>query len=183
MPARAASNSAPARREKPPRRLDATSLQARRDGAKMRLTMRVSRFFDPSRAVLFAAALGTFALVFSVTPQARAQESGKRDYLQHCAPCHGADGKGKGERLYIIPQIKPTDLTQLSKRNGGKFPFDAVAQTIDGRRTIPSHKRFDMPFWGVKLQQSGKEFTPESEARVKRRITDIVRYVESLQEK
>jgi hypothetical protein len=54
---------------------------------------------------------------------------------------------------------------------------------IDGRDTLPSHKRFDMPFWGVRMQEQGNAFTPESEATVKRRLSDIVSYVESIQEK
>jgi hypothetical protein len=80
-----------------------------------------------------------------------------------------------------IPGIKPPDLTLLSKRNGGQFPFQEVEDTIDGRKGIPSHKRFDMPFWGVNLQAPGQEFTPASEAKVKARIQSIVQYIKSIQ--
>ncbi len=111
------------------------------------------------------------------------QDAGKRDYTDECAQCHGADGKGKGSLLYVVPGIKPPDLTVLSKRHGGVFPFQEVEDTIDGRKGIPSHERFDMPFWGVRLQQEGKEFTPASDAQVKARIDAVVKYVESLQQK
>jgi hypothetical protein len=40
-----------------------------------------------------------------------------------------------------------------------------------------------MPFWGTTLQQQGKEFTPESEAKVKARISNMVSYIKSIQEK
>jgi hypothetical protein len=71
----------------------------------------------------------------------------------------------------------------LRKKNRGVFPFDKVESSIDGRSRVPSHGRFDMPFWGVNFQTQGKEFTPEGEAEAKRRIDGITRYVESLQEK
>jgi mono/diheme cytochrome c family protein len=113
----------------------------------------------------------------------RADTTGKQDFEQNCATCHGKNGKGHGEALYVIPGIKPTDLTQLTKNNGGVFPADRVYQSIDGRAGIPAHSRIDMPFWGTTLQEGGKEFTPESEARVKTRILNMVGYIKSIQEK
>jgi hypothetical protein len=77
----------------------------------------------------------------------------------------------------------PPDFTQLTKNNGGKFPFDDVVDTIDGRKDIPSQGRIQMPFLGTTLQKPGQEFTPESNADVKRRIDAMARYVESLQQK
>jgi mono/diheme cytochrome c family protein len=117
----------------------------------------------------------------AAAPPSAAAESGAQMYQQNCAGCHGADGRGNGPTVNVIPGIKPPDLTLLSKRNGGQFPFQRVEDTIDGRKGVPSHKRFDMPFWGVNLQQSGKEFTPESEARVKARIDTVVDYIKTLQ--
>jgi mono/diheme cytochrome c family protein len=108
---------------------------------------------------------------------------GKQDFEQNCASCHGKDGKGYGEALYVIPGIKPPDLTQLTRNHGGVFPADQVYQSVDGRAGIPSHTRFDMPFWGTEFQQEGKAFTPESEAKAKERISDIVSYIKSIQEK
>jgi mono/diheme cytochrome c family protein len=109
--------------------------------------------------------------------------SGKQDFINHCAPCHGKDGKGHGPELDVLPDIHPPDLTKVSMKNGGVFPRQKVADMVDGRKVIPSHKRFDMPFWGVNFQQEGKEFSPESEARAKARIDALVDYVESLQRK
>ena len=109
--------------------------------------------------------------------------SGKQDFDNHCAPCHGLNGKGNGPELKVLPDIHPSDLTKISLKNGGVFPRQKVADMVDGRKSIPSHKRFDMPFWGVDFQQEGKEFTPESEARAKTRIDALVGYVETLQVK
>ena len=124
-------------------------------------------------------------------PSAQAQPSvtaeqlatGKADFNKHCAPCHGTNAKGHGPEVQVIPGIKPSDLTRISINNGGVFPYQEVADTIDGRKGIPSHKRFDMPFWGVNFQQEGKEFTPESEAQAKVRIAAVVAYIETLQAK
>ncbi len=112
-----------------------------------------------------------------------ADTTGKQDFDDNCASCHGKDGKGHGEALYVIPEIKPSDLTKLTKNNGGVFPAERVYQSIDGRAGIPAHSRIDMPFWGTTLQQPGKEFSPESEAKVKVRISNMVSYIKSLQGK
>jgi len=114
---------------------------------------------------------------------ADAASTGKQDFDTNCASCHGLDGKGHGQALYVIPQVKPPDLTLLSKANGGVFPTDRVYKSIDGRNGIPSHERFDMPFWGTTFQREGQEFTPASEAAVRARITKIVAYVKSIQQK
>jgi mono/diheme cytochrome c family protein len=129
---------------------------------------------------------GMLTVIFlstALAANALAQSGGKADFEHNCASCHGADGKGHGPALYVIPQVKPPDLTLLSQRNGGKFPADAVYRTIDGRDTLPSHKRFDMPFWGTTFQREGQEFTPASEKEVEARIMAIVSYIKTIQQK
>ena len=137
----------------------------------------------PGARTIVVAALAAAMVLAEMGSSALAQPPGKQDYDRYCASCHGADGKGSGKALYVIPGIKPSSLTRLSKKNGGEFPTDEVYRSIDGRAGIPSHKRFDMPFWGVRMQEQGNAFTPESEAAVKRRLSDIVSYIESIQEK
>ena len=113
-----------------------------------------------------------------------AAQSGKQDYDAYCAECHGNDGKGNGPSTLTIPMNPPpSDLTQMTKKNGGTFPFAQVVDIIDGRKSVPSHERIQMPFLGTTLQKAGKEFTPESDAEVKRRIEAMARYVETLQQK
>jgi len=123
-------------------------------------------------------------LVLVATARTAAAQLGIPDYQNYCADCHGLGGKGDGpSRLTIPMNPPPTDLTQMAKKNGGKFPFDDVVASIDGRKNIPSHARLQMPFWGTTLQKPGKEFTPESDLEVKKRIESMARYVESLQQK
>lgn len=146
--------------------------------------------FKASRQGL-AALLGSLLIGASAVPaqdagqpaSAAAIAAGKVDYDHHCAQCHGTNAKGSGPEIDLIPGLKPPDLTRLAVMNGGRFPAQRVADTIDGRKAIPSHKRFDMPFWGVNFQESGKEFTPESEAKAKARIDAIVAYIGTLQTK
>jgi mono/diheme cytochrome c family protein len=133
------------------------------------------------RAVTRMASVLLLGAMIAAAP-AYAQPSAESDYQQLCAHCHGPGGKGDGRAPYVIPGLKPADLTHLSRRNGGRFPSDEVRRAIDGRDEKPFH-RLDMPLWGVKLQKSGKEFTPESEAEVKRRIDGLVSYIESIQVK
>jgi len=116
-------------------------------------------------------------------PDAHQIAAGKADFVKHCAPCHGKDGKGHGPETNLIPGIKPADLTKISRKNGDVFPFQQVEDTIDGRKKIPSHERFDMPFWGVNFQEEGKEFSPASEAKSKARIDAIIGYIETIQQK
>lgn len=116
------------------------------------------------------------------SPSAVTIAQGRADFNKHCAPCHSENAKGNGPELKLIPGIKPKNLTTIAAQNGGVFPYQDVEDTIDGRKVIPSHKRFDMPFWGVNFQRQGQEFTPGSEAQAQKRIDAIVYYIQTLQQ-
>ena len=118
--------------------------------------------------------------VFIARNCAAAESSGQHDYQALCASCHGTNGNGAGATL---TEANPPDLTQLSIKNGGKFPFAEVYRSIDGREMKGLHKRFAMPFWGEYLQQQTGKSGAESEAEVKQRIVGIVRYLETIQRK
>ncbi len=137
-----------------------------------------------TRSQLCVISLVGLIIALELTASTAAAQSGKQDYEQYCADCHGSVGKGNGPYVQTLPMHPPpSDLTQLTKDNGGKFPFDEVVETIDGRKNIPSHERLEMPFLGATLQKPGQEFTPESDAEVKKRIDAMARYVESIQRK
>ncbi len=132
----------------------------------------------------FWIAVATLLIGLPVMARTSAARSGHEDYDAYCAECHGADGKGNGPGTRVLSMDPPPpDLTKIARNNGGKFPFDEVVAIIDGRKDVPSHERIQMPFLGVTLQQPGKEYTPESDVEVKRRIEAMARYVESLQQK
>ena len=108
---------------------------------------------------------------------------GHREFRHSCAVCHGLGGKGEGVMATLnLLTVKPTDLTQLSKKNKGAFPFWQVYRIIDGREEVKGHGTRDMPIWGdVFLQQEGGK--PADETRAIGRILAIVYYLQSIQEK
>src|SRR5262245_34220863 len=73
--------------------------------------------------------------------------SGKPVFEQYCAQCHGRDGKGGGAASNLLT-IKPADLTMISKKNDGTFPFWRVYGIIDGRENVKGHGSSEMPIWG-----------------------------------
>lgn len=117
--------------------------------------------------------------------QTSAPSTPRKDFVLHCADCHGVDGRGNGPAVQVIPGFKPVDLTRLSKRRGGQFPRQEVYDVIDGRKRLPGHYDFDtdMPLWGLTFQPEGREFSKEAEEKVKRRVSALVDYVEGLQQK
>jgi mono/diheme cytochrome c family protein len=76
-------------------------------------------------------------------------EKARAEFLQNCATCHGADGKG-AEPAAAKLKTKPPDLTLLAKRNHGLFDADRVYQMIDGRNPRAAHRGSDMPVWGCR---------------------------------
>jgi len=104
--------------------------------------------------------------------------SGKDMYTAYCAVCHGTDGKGGGPAASAL-KVPPTDLTLLSKNNGGKYPSLKVSSSIRGESVTPAHGSKDMPVWGSLFwsMSSGHE------GEVQQRVTNLTRYIESLQAK
>jgi len=115
---------------------------------------------DISGKLVGAFIIGAIALGASTTLYAQQAGSasqgvdvGKYLYESHCAICHGSSGTGSDRGPYWSKPVP--DLTTLSNRNGGVFPFMRVYETIDGRNEVQTHGPRDMPVWG-------KEFTAQS---------------------
>ena len=106
-------------------------------------------------------------------------DPGRFLFRVHCVSCHGSEGRGDGAMREVLT-IEPSDLTAISKRNGGDFPTDLVIEIIDGRRNLPAHGAREMPVWGITFQTLDLDTNQESE--VERRIQDLVAYLESIQE-
>jgi mono/diheme cytochrome c family protein len=98
-------------------------------------------------------------------------------YRRYCAPCHGKDGKGGGP-VAVALKATPTDLTQISKTNGGKFPVGAVRQSLGGGSSTPAHGSAEMPIWGPVFRAMNPD-----EAIAKLRVDNLLRYLESIQQK
>jgi len=122
-----------------------------------------------------------------LTPLARAATAaemsyGEAEYLNSCAVCHGLDGKGDGPLGDELVR-RPADLTTISQRNGGTFPYARVYAVIDGGFPVPSHGEREMPVWGRQfLEDDAKLYGPAGGAIVtSERIHNLAGYVQSLQ--
>jgi mono/diheme cytochrome c family protein len=101
--------------------------------------------------------------------------SGAEMYKTWCASCHGAEGKGDGPVAAALKK-PPADLTQLAKKNGGKFPTEKVRNYIDGTKAMAAHGSRDMPVWGSFFRRLGED-------NITYRVVTLATYVESLQVK
>ena len=104
--------------------------------------------------------------------------SGKAMYKQYCAACHGADGKDRGPAAASL-NTRPSDLTTLAKRHGGKFPYDSVASVLRFGPGFSAHGSSEMPVWGPIFQYLDNY----DESAVRQRIKNLCDYLESMQEK
>jgi mono/diheme cytochrome c family protein len=131
--------------------------------------------------LVLSAAMGT--LVFAqTTPKIKqvpaeytSPVSGVDMFRSYCAACHGADGTGNGPAAAALKK-QPANLTQLSAKNGGKFPALRVVNFIQGDSNMPSaHGSRDMPMWGKVFHSMGDDTT------VKFRMRNLTDYIETLQ--
>ncbi len=103
--------------------------------------------------------------------------SGKEMFDAYCASCHGVDGKGNGPAAPAL-KMQPADLTLLAQKNGGKFPAMHVMSSIrDVTQNVHGSK--DMPVWGPVLSS----VSSNNPAIVTQRISNLTKYIESLQVK
>ncbi len=107
-----------------------------------------------------------------------ASSSGKEMFESYCAVCHGKDGKSDGPAASAL-KTPPSDLTQLAKKNGGKYPGAHVAAVLQGQASLPAHGSQDMPVWGPLFSS----ISQGHEAQVHQRISNLVSYIETLQAK
>jgi mono/diheme cytochrome c family protein len=104
--------------------------------------------------------------------------SGKEMFMSYCASCHGKDAKGDGPAAGALKQA-PADLTTLAKRNGGKYPANKVSTILRGQTKLMAHGDQEMPVWGPVFWSMSQGH----EEQVQLRITNLNKYLESLQEK
>jgi mono/diheme cytochrome c family protein len=99
-------------------------------------------------------------------------------YNAYCAVCHGKDGKGHGPAAPAL-KVMPPDLTTLAKRSGGKFSVTDVTESISGQgKPMAAHGSAEMPVWGPVF----RAFAGDDAGRTLR-LTNLVRYLESMQQK
>jgi mono/diheme cytochrome c family protein len=104
-------------------------------------------------ALIGAALIGCMGTAYA---QDKKFDFGKREYDSNCASCHGLMGKGDGPYKPFLTK-SPSDLTLLSKKNAGVFPFHNVYAIIDGRLEVAAHGSREMPVWGAQYSIKSAE--------------------------
>jgi mono/diheme cytochrome c family protein len=115
--------------------------------------------------------------------QAQDARLGQEIYGRYCASCHGTAGDGMGPMRPVL-MVAPSDLTQLSARNGGSFPLARLITRVDGTSPLVSHGD-EMPVYGDFFTSGRRvEMVASDGARVETSapIADLVAYLETLQE-
>jgi len=139
----------------------------------------------------------TVAAITAVAAIAHAQKNdatkafdrGKYEYETHCAVCHGLNGKGNGPLAQQIRSVTGVpDLTELSEKNNGVFPFARVYEVIDGTQIATWHGTRQMPVWGPRYNSEARESLLEDvrsdpEVFVRARILALDEYIYRLQAK
>ena len=113
----------------------------------------------------------------TVTPVGARGLDGKSLYNEFCAVCHGPDGKGSGPAASAL-KTPPTDLTQIARRNGGKFPDTKVMAILKGEQSVAAHGNQEMPTWGKTFNDVSGNLTV-----AQGRMHALVDYLQQMQAK
>jgi mono/diheme cytochrome c family protein len=102
---------------------------------------------------------------------------GQAYFRTYCTGCHGKAAVGDGPLAKDL-KVAPADLTKLSERNDGKFPFEMVIQTIDHGRSVRGHGTEDMPAWGDAFKM-----TSQTKEQPEQMMKAIAHYLWTIQSK
>ena len=125
-----------------------------------------------------AAAQNHSSADFKHESSSRMPVEGAQIFHEHCTSCHGIDGRGHGPAAAALKQPVP-DLTLISQKNNGKFPYRGVRNAIEGVETpTRAHGTRAMPVWGpifheVEADQDWGEV----------RLDSVTRHIASMQQK
>ncbi len=138
-------------------------------------------------SIIHAALIGAILTIVATGALGQGKvDLGKREYDANCASCHGLKGTGDGPNAPYLNR-KATDLTTLSKTNGGVFPVNRLYETIDGTLTVAGHGSRDMPTWGAVYRSRAAEYYVDvpydPNAFVRARILALIEYIARLQVK
>jgi len=103
---------------------------------------------------------------------------GTEIFRHYCASCHGVDGRGHGPASVALKRGAP-DLTKISQRNGGTFPFSRVKDIIEGKESGPqAHGNREMPVWGPIFHEVESDMDLGEV-----RLDTVTKTIESMQQK
>ena len=137
-----------------------------------------------NKTFVAVAVLSALAVPGTAAAQTTGETAGEIEYQQACASCHGQAGKGDGPVSEYL-SVRVPNLTGISARNDGMFPYRDLMLMIDGRnaeRQIGAHG-IAMPVWGDRFMLDSNHENPvENEINTLGRISSLVNYLYSIQE-
>ncbi len=106
---------------------------------------------------------------------------GRSLFMENCAVCHGADGKGDGQMARAM-SVAPKNLTLIKVRHGNVFPRAKVMSIIDGYARSDRSASW-MPEFGALLEG---DLVPYDSGDGKptptpRKLVALAEYLESIQ--
>jgi len=126
---------------------------------------------------LLTASSGITQTIKTVPVQDTLTMDGPTLFNEYCAVCHGKDGRGAGPAAAALKKT-PADLTQLARKNNGKFDQLAVKTVIEGKEVTAAHGSRDMPTWGTVFASLNRD-----EGRRNARIALLVEQIGKMQAK
>lgn len=105
-----------------------------------------------------------------------AAEKGRMTYTRYCVACHGTTGKGDGSLAGDLSVAVP-DLTSMTTRSGGSYPYDRVVRIIKSGEVVRGHGTADMPAWG----DAFKKTQGTEEATVDAAVRNLTHFLRSIQ--
>jgi mono/diheme cytochrome c family protein len=106
---------------------------------------------------------------------------GELEYQRNCVVCHGVEERGDGIMAKYLT-VRPANLRQLAKNNGGKFPFWEVYHKIDGQTEVRAHGTREMPVWGDRFLAEAGSDGKSALTQAAGRILSLTFYLEHIQE-
>lgn len=100
---------------------------------------------------------------------------GQKTFRTYCSSCHGQEALGNGPLADDL-KVQPANLTELSEKNGGEFPYEMVITTIEHGRSVRGHGTEDMPAWG-----NAFKMTSETEEEAKAKMSELAHFLWSKQ--
>ncbi|HEV2485188.1 MAG TPA: c-type cytochrome [Terracidiphilus sp.] len=100
-------------------------------------------------------------------------------YTSYCAACHGTNGTGNGPAASAL-KVPPTDLTMLSRKNGGVLPANHLNAVLKFGVENPAHGSAEMPTWG-NMMLSLHKGSANPDVQVRQRIANLTEYLRTIQ--
>ena len=134
---------------------------------------------------LYVSTISGMLLSLAGSVNADVDNIGKLEFQKNCAVCHGADGKGNGQILDVLKQAPP-DLTLITNRHGGRYPYKQIYKWIEDPTGIRAHGSQEMPIWGERYSKEVINkygpFDTRHPGEVQARILELVFYLANIQQ-